>query len=99
MKWRGKKERDDFSLPYDDELGFDPSDPELYSDGEDEIEALRGTIDSGVCLICGEPDGMKFTDGVCFVCSKCGQSVSDETYYRWAAGYETEFDDSYDDIY
>lgn len=96
----GVKHRTDFSLPYDDELGFDPSDPDDYPDLEEEVDRLRGNVLSGTCYFCGAENGMKFEE-TCFICSECGKSMYAETYYEWLAGYDIEFedDDSYDTLY
>ncbi len=60
---------------------------------EDIIERLRGTIDRGDCMYCGGVDTMTYEGNVCFVCSKCGQSTHEDTYYLWWSGCDIDFID------
>lgn len=96
-----KKDKDEYDFIYDngDDRGFDYSDLDENEDPEDVIDSLRGTIESGDCMLCGAKNAMRF-DTICFICSECGESVHEDLYYRWAAGYPIESDDEdYEDIY
>lgn len=62
-------------------------------DIEDIIEKLRGTIGRGDCLYCGSKNSMIYEGDICFICKKCGKSVHEDIYYRWAAGEEIEFEE------
>lgn len=76
-----KRKKDEYDIIYDEETGESP---------EDAIERLRGTISKGDCLYCNGKHTMKYTGDICFVCSECGQSVHEDIYYLWAAGYPIE---------
>ena len=101
-----KKEKDEYDYIYDpDDMEYSEYDDE--EDIESEIDSLRGTISSGDCIYCHGKNTMTFA-GNCFVCSKCGNSINEDSYYRWAAGYPIEIvddlgrpycDPSYEDIY
>lgn len=86
---------------YDDIYGYDEEDSrnyEEFSEGEDIdeiVENLRGTIPRGDCMLCGGKMTMEYVGGICFQCSKCGQGVHEDIYYRWVAGVD--FDDDDDD--
>lgn len=85
-----KKDSDyDLYFGYDD----DDLDFEEFDSCDDDVEELRGTISKGTCLYCGENEGMEYTGDICFVCSKCGKSVHEDTYYYWASGHDIEFED------
>ena len=70
-----------------------------YYDDDDEfiieeaVDKLRGTIAYGDCIYCGAHHAMKYEGDICFVCDKCGRSIYEDLYYRWAAGYEVEMDE------
>lgn len=61
-------------------------------DPEEVIEKLRGTIGKGDCIYCSAKNGMKYDGFICFICSECGNSVHEDLYYRWAAGYPITFE-------
>lgn len=72
---------------------MDYEEPDENDDPEDVIELLRGTIGRGDCLYCNAEHAMEYEGHICFICSKCGKSVHEDIYYRWAAGYPIEFED------
>ena len=61
-------------------------------DPEEVIEKLKGTIGRGDCIYCYAKNGMKYDGLICFICSECGNSVHEDIYYRWAAGYPINFE-------
>lgn len=81
---------DEYDEIYDNNMDYEEVDEN--EDVEDAIERLRGTIGRGDCLVCNAKNGMKYDGFICFICSECGMSVIEDTYYRWAAGYPVEFD-------
>ena len=99
--FRRKKKESEWSGIYDDDLGFDPSEADENPDPDDEIDKLRGTVDRGPCMFCGKNDCMVEQGGVCFICEKCGESIDEDGYYRWLAGYDVSFDDgnTWDELY
>lgn len=82
---------------YDDIYDYDIEDnaryEELNENLEDSIDELRGNIGRGDCLYCGSKHAMIYTGNICFICNKCSMSVHEDTYYRWAAGENIEFED------
>ena len=84
---------------YDDIYDYDIEDSRLYEEFdenesiEDRIEELRGTIGRGDCLYCGAKNAMIYEENICFICNKCGKSVHEDIYYRWAAGEEIDLKD------
>lgn len=60
---------------------------------EAEIEELRGNVTRGSCLYCHEPNGMIYEGNICFVCTKCNQSVHEDLYYRWLVGGDIQNDE------
>lgn len=94
-----KKKKDDYSILYDEDLGYDPAEVDGNPDPEEEADKLRGTIASGTCFYCGADNGMKY-EGNCFICSECHMGMDEDLYYRWMAGYDVETDDdSWDELY
>jgi hypothetical protein len=91
----GRKKRDEYDIIYNYDIEDSRNYEELYEDEDPEevIERLRGTIASGDCVYCGGKNTMEYVGDICFVCSKCGMSVHEDVYYRWAAGYDLEFED------
>lgn len=61
-------------------------------DPEEVIANLRGTIGRGDCIYCYGKNTMVHDGLICFICSECGNSVHEDIYYRWAAGYPIEFE-------
>ena len=92
---KGGLMKDEYDDIYGDEE-LDLDDEEI--DPDDAVELLRGKITSGDCIYCGGTNSMIF-DEVCFICTICNRSIHEDLYYRWAAGYEIEMDDDYDDIF
>jgi transposase-like protein len=84
---------------YDRIYNYDREDSRNYEelsendDPEDVIEKLKGTIGRGDCLFCNAKNAMEYEGNICFICSKCGKSVHEELYYRWAAGYDLDLED------
>lgn len=64
-----------------------------YDIEDNTSEELRGNIGRGDCLYCGGKLTMEYVGDICFICSKCGKSVHEDIYYRWAAGYNIEIED------
>lgn len=60
---------------------------------EEVVERLKDVIGRGDCIYCGAKHGMEYDGHICFICSKCGKSVHEDLYYRWAAGYDLDFDE------
>lgn len=60
---------------------------------EERIEDLRGNIGRGDCIYCGAKNAMEYEGYICFICSQCGKSVHEDTYYAWAAGIDITFED------
>ena len=90
------KSKDEYNDIYDngDDDGIDYSELDGYEFEEsidEAIDRLRGTIGRGDCLYCNAKNGMKYDGFICFICSECGNSVHEDTYYRWAAGYPVDF--------
>ena len=82
--------KDEYDSIFDND---DYSELDENEDVEDAIDRLRGNISSGDCIYCHAKNGMKYEGNICFVCSECGKSTHEDIYYRWAAGYDVEFDD------
>lgn len=93
----GKKDEYDYIYDNgdDDDIDYSELDGYEFEDSEEDvdeaIDRLRGTIGRGDCLYCNAKNGMKYDGFICFVCSECGNSVHEDAYYRWAAGYPVEF--------
>ena len=87
--------KDEYYRIYD----YDSEDSRCYEEldenesPEDAIESLRGTIGRGDCIYCNSKNAMEYEGHICFICSKCGKSIHEDLYYRWAAGYEIEYDE------
>lgn len=80
-----KKKGEDYDIIYDYDIEDSRNYEELdeNEDVENKIDRIRGTIGRGDCMLCGAIDAMRYEGGVCFVCSKCGESVHEDIYYRW----------------
>ena len=84
---------------YEDIYNYDIEDNTKYEEldenesEEEAIERLKNTIGRGDCIYCGEKLAMQYEGKICFICSKCGQSVHEDIYYRWIAGYLVEIED------
>ena len=84
---------------YDDIYDYDIEDNTRYEELDENesieniAEELRGTIGRGDCLYCGAKNAMIYEGNICFICNKCGKSVHEDIYYRWAAGGEIKFED------
>lgn len=76
-----KRKKDEYELIYDS------------NSIDDDIENLRGTIGRGDCVYCGAKDAMEYEGHICFICSKCGKSVHEDTYYAWASGHDIKMED------
>ena len=88
------KKKDEYDRIYDyDEDSRNYEELDESEDSEEIIERLRGNIGRGDCLYCDGKNTMEYEGFVCFICSKCGKSVHEDIYYRWAAGYPVEFED------
>lgn len=89
------KKKDEYDYIYDngDDSGIDYSELDENEDPEEAVDRMRGTISRGDCIYCGAKNAMEYVGNICFVCSKCGQSVHEDIYYRWAAGYPIDFSD------
>jgi hypothetical protein len=74
----------------DDDNNYDPDADDEEATIKEAIDNLRGTIPMGDCIYCNAKNGMKDVGNICFVCSKCGQSVHEDIYYRWTAGYRVD---------
>ena len=85
-----KKDEYDRLYDYDDDICYE----ELYEneDPEELIDKLRGNIGRGDCLYCDGKNTMEYEGHICFICAECGKSVHEDIYYRWAAGYDVEFE-------
>lgn len=81
-----KKDEYDRIYNYDDEDSRNYEELDENEDIEDIIESLRDTIGRGDCIYCGASNAMEYEGNICFICSKCGKSVHEDLYYRWAAG-------------
>ena len=87
-----KDEYDDIYNNFDEESEEILEEPE-YDNMYDEINNIRGTIQRGTCMFCGEENAMKYEGNVCFICSKCNEAVTEDIYYQWLLGYDMEFED------
>lgn len=82
---------------YDRLYDYDAEDSRNYEeldeneDPEEVIEQLRGTVGRGDCIYCDGKNTMEYEGHICYICSKCGKSVHEDTYYLWLAGYEITF--------
>lgn len=90
--FNSRKSKDEYEEIYEDDHEYEELDES--EDVEEVIEKLRGTIKSGDCLLCHGKNTMHY-EGNCFVCSKCNEAVSENMYYRWAAGYPVDLTDEY----
>lgn len=88
----GRRKNDEYDEIYHGN-NMDYEEVDENEDEEEAIERLRGTIGRGDCIICDAHDAMVYDGCCCFICKKCGGSVSEDTYLRWAAGYSVEFED------
>lgn len=88
-----KKDEYDIIYNYDIEDNMKYNELDENEVSQDVIEQLRNTIGRGDCLYCGGKLTMEYDGHICFICSECGMSVHEDTYYRWAAGYPVEFED------
>lgn len=92
----GKSKRKD---EYDRIYGYDSEDSRNYEELDENetidimIDRLRGTIGRGDCIYCGAKNAMEYEGHICFICSSCGKSVHEDSYYAWAAGELIEFED------
>lgn len=89
------KHKDEYDDIYDnDSIDYSEIDGCEFEDSDEDIEEainrLRGTIGRGDCLYCNSKHAMIYDGFVCFVCKDCGNSVHEDMYYRWAAGYPIE---------
>lgn len=88
------KKRDEYDLIYDyDVENIDYEELDENETEDEAIEKIRYTIGRGDCLYCGAKNAMEYEGTICFICSRCGKSVHEEIYYRWAAGYTIELED------
>lgn len=85
------KKRNEYDLIYDTNDDYEELDEN--EDPEELIEKLRGTISRGDCLYCNAKNAMEYDGVICFICNKCGKSVHEDIYYRWAAGYPIKFEE------
>lgn len=89
------KRKDEYDLIYD----YDEEDSRNYEEldenetPEEAVENLRGTIGRGDCIYCGAKNAMEYEGNICFICNTCGKSCHEDIYYRWAAGYNIDFED------
>lgn len=87
--------RDEYDRIYD----YDAEDSRNYEelteneDPEEVIDRLRNTIGRGDCLYCGGKNTMEYEGNICFICTECNNSVHEDLYYRWLAGYPVEVED------
>lgn len=83
----------------DNDLGFDPAEADENGDPEDEIQAeidaVRGTISKGDCIFGHAKNAMIYDGSICFVCKKCGMTIDEDGYYRWATSHQVEIDDTF----
>ena len=47
------------------------------------IEEMRGTIERGPCKFCNGEDSMVYHRNIFFLCEKCGESMHEDTYYKY----------------
>lgn len=88
------KKRDEYDLIYNNSnIIHDYEELDENEDVEETIERIRNTIGRGDCIYCGAKHAMEYEGHICFICSKCGKSVHEDIYYRWAAGCTIEFDE------
>ena len=52
-----------------------------------------GTISKGDCIFGHAKNTMIYDGSICFVCKKCGMTIDEYGYYRWATGHQIEFED------
>ena len=94
LRGRGnKKDEYDRLYNYDSEDCRNYEELDENEDPEDVIDRLRNTIGRGDCIYCGAKNAMEYEGQICFICNSCGKSVHEDLYYRWAAGYDIEFED------
>lgn len=86
--------KDEYNKIYNYDIKGDTKFEDLDFDDSDEvIERLRNTIGRGDCLYCNSHLTMEYDGTICFICSKCGRSVHEDVYYKWASGQDIEFED------
>jgi hypothetical protein len=88
-----KKDEYDRIYNYDIEDSRNYEELDENEDPEEVVERLKGTIGRGDCIYCGGKNTMEYEGHICFICSVCGKAVHEDTYYRWAAGYDIDFED------
>ena len=88
-------EYDEYNDIYDngDDNGIDYSELDENDDPEEIIDSIRGTVTRGDCILCNAKNAMTYDGFICFICSECGNSVHEDTYYRWIAGYPVSIED------
>ena len=77
---------DDEGIDYSelDQYEFEATEEEI----EEAINQIKNSgITSGDCFYCRGKNTMKYDGCICFNCTKCGGSIHEDDYYRWAAGY------------
>lgn len=88
-----KKDEYDRLYNYDCEDSRNYEELDENEDPEDVIDRLRNTIGRGDCIYCGAKNAMEYEGHICFICNTCNRSIHEDLYYRWAAGYDIEFED------
>lgn len=89
-----RKKRDEYDLIYNHSTENEFIDEIFENDSiEEKIEKLKGNISRGDCLYCNSNNTMEYEGHICFICSKCGNAVHEDIYYRWAAGCTIKFED------
>lgn len=79
---------------YEDESIGDYVDPEEDADISarwDAIDRLRGKVKKGKCIFCGKRNGMHLTPMGNYACQYCHDTVPDEVYLQWYAGFDVYF--------
>ena len=66
---KNRKDEHDYIYDNGDDRGFDYSDLDENEDPEDVIDRIRGTIESGDCMLCGAKNSMKY-DTICHCTSQ-----------------------------
>lgn len=69
------------------------NDGDLEDYYENVANELRGTIGRGDCIYCGGKNTMCYEGHICFICTKCRNSIHEDLYYRWLAGGTIEFEE------
>lgn len=89
------EKKDEYDLIYD----YDSEDSRNYEElnenesPEEVIERIKGTVGRGTCIYCNTKDTMEYEGTICFICTKCGMSIHEDSYYRWLAGYPIKFEE------